>query len=68
MAVDDGRCAECRSSDLEVVSIRDIERPPLRGDLLDAERPVVARKVEVRCRRCGWSDFLLRRAEQALRG
>jgi len=61
VAEDDGRCAECRSTNLEVVSIRDVQRPPRKGDPPDAERAVVARKVEVRCRRCGWSDFILRR-------
>lgn len=53
------RCGECRSTNLEVVNIRDVQRPARPGAPPDAERPVVARKVEVRCRRCGWSDFLL---------
>jgi hypothetical protein len=61
VAEHDGRCAECRSTNLEVVSMRDVQRPARRGEPQDAERPVVARKVEVRCRRCGWSDFILRR-------
>jgi hypothetical protein len=43
------------------VSIRDVLRPVRAGEPPDAERPVVARKVEVRCNRCGWSDFVLRR-------
>jgi hypothetical protein len=58
---DDGRCAECRSTSLKVISIRDVHLPARKGESVDAERPVVARKIEVRCRRCGWSDFILRR-------
>jgi hypothetical protein len=60
MADGDGRCAECGSANLEVISLRDVRRPSRQGERPDAERPVVARKVEVRCRRCGWSDFILR--------
>ena len=58
-------CAECRSSNLEVVGIRDMRRPAQPGDLPGAQPPVVARKINVRCRRCGWSDFLLRRVAAA---
>jgi hypothetical protein len=61
MADGDGRCGECHGTNLAVVSIRDVQRPPRNGEPADVERPVVARKVEVRCRRCGWSDFILRR-------
>ena len=57
----DELCAECRSTNLRVVSIREIRRPPRMGDPPDTELPVVARKVEVRCWRGGWSDFILRR-------
>jgi hypothetical protein len=60
MDQEDGRCGECGSDDLEVVNLRDVQRPHKKGEPLDAERPVVARKVEVRCRNCGWTDFLLK--------
>lgn len=54
----DGRCGECRSANLEVVSIREVHQPPRKGKLPDAQRPVVARKVEVRCRRSSRDRFL----------
>jgi hypothetical protein len=55
------RCPECHSTNLEVTNVRDVQRPAKKDEPPDAERPVVARKIEVRCRRCKWSDFLLRR-------
>jgi hypothetical protein len=63
VAQSDGRCAECRSTNLAVESVRDVRRPARKGDPPDARRQVVARKIEVRCRRCGWSDCILRRVE-----
>ena len=62
-AESDERCAECRSSNLEVVSIRDVHRPPREREPPGTERTVAARKVEVRCRRCGWSDCIVRRTD-----
>ena len=55
------RCPECHGTNLEVVSVREVRRPSRPDDAPDIELPVVARKIEVRCRRCGWSDFILRR-------
>ncbi len=57
----DERCGVCGSRNLRVVNVREVRRPTQPSDPVDAKAPVVARKVEVRCRRCGRSDFLLRR-------
>ena len=59
---DDSRCPECFGTNLKVESIRDVRRPARKGEPpSDAGRPVVARQVEVRCRRCKWSGSILRR-------
>lgn len=55
MAPADDRCPECGSTNLKVVNVRDI-RPPTR----DGDHPAVARKVEVQCRRCKWSGFVVK--------
>ncbi|QEG29599.1 hypothetical protein GobsT_43970 [Gemmata obscuriglobus] len=55
------RCDECGSRRLEVVNIREVRPPARAGDPQEVAAPVMVRKVEVRCRRCGWSDFILRR-------
>lgn len=62
MAGDTGpQCPECFGRDLEVVNIRDVRRPPHKGEPPDTEGSVVARKIEVRCRECGATDFILKR-------
>jgi len=61
MSGDDSRCPEYFSTNLKVESIRDVRRPRRKGDPADAQRPVVARQIEVRCRRCKWSGSILRR-------
>ena len=62
MAQDDERCGECHSMNLKVVNIRDIFHPSHKGEP-KSEQPVLVRKIEVQCRRCGWSTFILRRVE-----
>jgi hypothetical protein len=57
----DPQCSECFGTDLEVVNIRNVHRPPRKGEAPDTEGPVVARKIEVRCRECGATDFILKR-------
>jgi len=61
MADDDSRCPECSGTNLKVESIREVRRPRRKGEPADAERPVVARQIEVTCRRCKWSGSILRR-------
>jgi ribosomal protein L37E len=61
MATGDNRCAECGSQNLAVESTRDIRRPRQPSDPPDADPPVVARQVWVKCRRCGWSGSVLKR-------
>lgn len=58
---EDGRCPECHDDDPEIVSIRDIRRPSGKSGPADSARPVVARRILVRCRRCGCDGFVLRR-------
>jgi len=65
VADNDTQCPECFGGDLKVVSIRDLRGPRRKGETASAERPVVARKVEVVCRRCKWSGFLLQRVGHA---
>jgi hypothetical protein len=57
---EDSRCPECFGTNLKVVNIRDVQRPRRKGEPADAARPVVARKIEVQCRRCKWSGFVVK--------
>lgn len=63
MAKSDGRCGECGSSDLAVESVREVRRPNRKGDPKGVEQPVVARQIWVRCRRCRFTDCILRRVD-----
>src|SRR4051794_35958573 len=58
-------CPECKSDDLEIVSIHDI-RPPKRllGKASQSDRPV-ARTLWIRCRSCGWDGSILRKVDEA---
>jgi len=58
---DDSQCPECFGTDLKVVNVRDVRGPRRKDEQKPAGRPVLARKIEVKCRRCGWSGFVLRR-------
>jgi hypothetical protein len=53
---DSKRCPECKSANLELVGTRD-RRAPGSG----SDGPVVAKTINVRCRRCGASWDILRR-------
>ena len=54
-------CPECKSDDIEVVSVHDI-RPPGRSRGMSAnEAKPVARTIWVRCRSCGWDGSILRK-------
>jgi hypothetical protein len=53
MAKDDDTCHECHGTDLDVVNMREVRSPD--------SGAVVVRKIEVRCRDCGWTDFILKR-------
>ncbi|VTR93773.1 unnamed protein product [Gemmata massiliana] len=55
---DSKRCPECKSTNLQFVGSRD-HRGPRRAD--GSEAPVVARTIQVRCRRCKASWGVLRR-------
>ena len=57
----DPQCPECFGTDLEIVNIRDVHRRARKGEPSDTEGPVVVRKIEVRCRECGATDFILKR-------
>ncbi len=57
MADKDWQCGECfATTDPEVVNIREIKRK-VKGS---AEEVVVAQKIEVRCRECGWDEFIIK--------
>jgi hypothetical protein len=56
----DPRWPECFGTDLEFVNIRDVHRTPRKGEPYDAVGTVVARNIEVRCRECGCTDFILK--------
>lgn len=59
---EDGWCPECHGDDLEVIGIRDVRRPPTSGSRRSSEKgPVVARRVDFRCRDCGYGGSMLRR-------
>lgn len=62
MPDDDSRCPECFSTNLKVVNIRDVQKPHRKGEPA-AEPRIVARKIEVQCRRCKWSGFIVRRVK-----
>lgn len=51
------RCGECHGDDLEVVGVREVRRPPRRGE----PAAVVARRVDYRCRESGGDGSILRR-------
>jgi|GEM_PF-5847173 len=55
------RCGECQGDDLEVVNIREIHGPGLRGEGTTRNGPVVARRIDFRCTECGADGFILRR-------
>jgi hypothetical protein len=57
---EDARRSECHGDDLEVVGFREV-RAKSAGDL----GPVVARRVDFRCRECGCDGFILRRVGSA---
>jgi hypothetical protein len=61
----DPQCSECFGTDLEVVNIRDVHRPPRKGEPHATEVTVVPRKIGVRCRECGATDFILKRLRPA---
>lgn len=58
----DDASPECFSTNLKVVNIRDVQKPHRKGESA-GERPVVARKIEVQCRWCKWSGFVVRRVK-----
>ena len=58
-------CPECKSDDLEVVSIHDIRRPKRFQEKPSAEGEPVARTIWIRCRSCGWDGSILRKVGDA---
>lgn len=60
-SVEGERCGECHGDDLDVVNIREIRRSSPQEEPSAREGPVVARRIDFRCRECGCDGFVLRR-------